>query len=137
MSLFTIAGVVIFLISYILSQRLALNAREKLDDAFKLKISDIFARRNVNYSTIVFAIVIVYLITMYTLPQYVTVFSIIYAVVFLIYFISKMFLNIRKLKEIAAPPEYIRSIVASFGVFTGGAVAAIIVIAVGNISHVY
>ena len=137
MSLSTILGIAVFFAGYILSQKLGLNARAKLDDTTKLKIIDVFAKRNVNYSTIVFALIVVYFASLYAFPQHNTFLLIVYAAIFLIYMFAKLILNVKKLREIAAPPEYIKSIIMSFGVFIGGAIAAGFVIVVGNSGLAY
>lgn len=132
MNLWIIAGIIIFLSSVILSQKISVAAASKLDDATKLKLVEIFPKRNINYTIVVFTIVIVFLVALYLLPQYFRIIAVAYAVTFALYIFMKLFLNARRLKEIGAPPEYIRSIVTSFGVFIGGALAAGIVIAAGN-----
>ena len=132
MSVAAITAIVVFLASVVLSQKIAVNAGSRLDDATKLKIVEVFPRRNANYTMIVFGIVIIFLVAIYALPQYFSIIAIAYGVVFLIYLFTKLFLNVKKLKEIAAPEDYIRSVIISFAVFIGGAVAAVIVFAAGN-----
>ena len=52
-----------------------------------------------------------------------------YLAAFAIYLMVKIFLNYRKLKEIGAPPEYIKSIALSWLSFLGGvAIIGVIVI---------
>ncbi|HEV8591722.1 MAG TPA: hypothetical protein VGQ55_06445 [Pyrinomonadaceae bacterium] len=75
---------------------------------------------------------IIFLVAIYALPQYFSVITIAYGVVFTIYLFTKLFLNVKKLKEISAPEDYIRSVVISFGIFIGGALAAVIVFAAGR-----
>jgi hypothetical protein len=132
MSLSLLAAIVVFLVSVVLSKKIAVEAAMRLDGATKLKIVEVFPKRNMNYTMIVFGIVIVFLFALYALPQYVFIISIAYAAVFGIYIFTKLFLNVKKLKEIAAPESYIRSVIISFAVFIGGAVAAVIVFTAGN-----
>lgn len=98
----------------------------------KLKIGDVFAKKNLNYSIIAFLIIVVYLMAVYTLPQYYNAISIAYAVSFVVYVIGKMILSVRNLKALGAPDDYIRSVYISFGLFIGGAVAAGLVLGIGN-----
>jgi hypothetical protein len=132
MSLSAIASIVVFLASVVLSQKIAVNAGSRLDDVTKLKVVEIFPKRNANYTMIVFGIIIAFLVAVYLFPQYFGIITIAYGVCFAIYLFAKLFLNVRKLKEIEAPVHYIRSIILSFGVFTGGAVAAGIVYVAGR-----
>ena len=127
MSFSAILSMVIFLGSIVLSQKIAVDAGSRLDDKTKLKVMEVFPKRNANYTMIVFGIVIVFLVAIYALPQYVFFISVAYAVVFVTYLFTKFFLNIKKLKEIAAPESYIRNIAMSFAVFIGGVLAAAIV----------
>ncbi len=132
MNFSALAAIVVFLSSVVLSQKIAVNAGSRLDDVTKLKIVEIFPRRNANYTMIVFGIVIAFLIAIYAFPQHFSTTTIAYGCVFTIYLFTKLFLNVKKLKEISAPENYIRSIIVSFAVFIGGAVAAVIVFAVGR-----
>jgi hypothetical protein len=63
------------------------------------------------------------------------VIAIVYAALFLIYVLAKLYLNVRKLRQMDAPADYIRSVIISFLVFIGGAIAAVAVIAVGNLRN--
>ena len=132
MSISALIAIAVFLASVVLSQKIAVNAGLRLDDATKLKLVEIFPKRNANYTMIVFGIVIVFLVALYALPQYFFIITIAYGIVFTIYLFTKLFLNVKKLKEISAPEDYIRSVVISFGIFIGAAVAAVIVFAAGN-----
>lgn len=132
MSISALVAIVVFLASVVLSQKIAVNAGSRLDDATKLKLVEIFPKRNSNYTMIVFGIVIIFLVAIYALPQYLSIITIAYGIVFLIYLFTKLFLNVKKLKEIGAPDDYIRSVIISFAVFIGGAVAAVIVFAADN-----
>ena len=131
MSISTLIAAVVFLGSVVLSQKIAINAASRLDDEMKLRIVDVFPKRNVNYTILAFGMVIAVLVAIYIFPQYTRVFTIVYAIAFLLYIFGKLFFNVRKLNEIAAPDFYIKNVIASFGVFIGGAVAAAIIIAIG------
>ncbi len=132
MNISIIIAIALFFAAVILSQKVGVSAREKLEDEMRLKIGDVFAKKNLNYSMIAILIIAVYLLGVYTLPQYYNAISIGYAVSFVVYVISKMILSVRKLKEIGAPGGYIRSVYISFGLFIGGAVAAGLVLGIGN-----
>jgi len=132
MSLSAIAAIVVFLASVVLSQKIAVNAGSRLDDATKLKVVEIFPKRNANYTMIVFGIIVAFLAAVYVFPQYFDIFTIAYGAFFALYLFAKLFLNVRKLREIGAPEQYVRSIMLSFGVFIGGAVAAGIVYSLGR-----
>ncbi len=132
MNLSTLIAVVVFFASVILSQKIAVNAGMRLDDETKLKLAKVFPKRNANYTIIVFGIMLAYFVGLYSFPQYLRVITIAYALVFCIYIIVKWFLNVKKLRELSAPQTYIRSVSISFALFIGGAVAAVIILAVGN-----
>lgn len=132
MTLSAIIAVAVFLASVVLSQKLAARAASRLDDATKLKIVEVFPKRNSNFTIVIFGIVLVFLLAIYAYPQYISIITVAYGVCFLIYLFAKLFLNLRKLREIGAPENYIRSVVTSFAVFIGGALAAIIVFAIGR-----
>lgn len=127
----TIIGTAVFLFGVILSQRLVINATSRLEDAEKLKIAEVFAKRNFNYTLFVFSVIIIFLLALYLLPQYAMVIGVSYTILLIFYFISKMILNVKKLRELNAPDHYIRSVIAGFGLFMGGAAAALVVIVVG------
>ncbi|MEQ1603580.1 MAG: hypothetical protein ABL999_01775 [Pyrinomonadaceae bacterium] len=132
MNLSIIIGAIVFLGSIILSQKLAVNASAKLDDQTKLKIAEVFPKRNANYSIIVSGVVIVFLIALYLWPKYYLQISVLYAIAFCVYLITKLILNVRKLAEIGAPDTYIRSIKVSFWVFIVGAISAVVLALVVN-----
>ncbi|HQZ97920.1 MAG TPA: hypothetical protein PLP21_16490 [Pyrinomonadaceae bacterium] len=132
MNLSIIVGAVVFLGSIILSQKLAVNASAKLDDQTKLKIAEVFPKRNVNYSMIVFGVVIIFLVALYLWPKYNFQISVIYAIAFCLYLIAKLILNVRKLAEIGAPDTYIHSIKTSFWVFIVGSISAVVIALVVN-----
>jgi len=137
MNILTIIAVAVFLGSAVLSQKLAVNAGARLDDATKLKIVEVFPKRNINYTIIVFLIVIAFLVAIYLFPQHFAAITIGYAGVFAVYIFTKLVLNVRKLKEIEAPADYVRTVIISFGVFIGGAVAAGIIAALSSSGRGY
>lgn len=132
MDISALAAIIVFLASVVLSQKIAVNAGSRLDDEMKLRIVDVFPTRNANYNTLVFTMVIVFLTAIYIFPRYLEAITLIYGAAFVIYIFAKMFFNVRKLRELAAPEFYVRSVIISFAVFIGGAVAAAVVFAVGN-----
>jgi hypothetical protein len=132
MNLSMLIAIIVFFASVVLSQKIAVNAGLRLDDETRLKIAKVFPKRNANYTVIVFGIVVLYLLGIYMLPEYLRIITITYGLIFFVYIFLKLFLNVKKLRELSAPPEYIRSVVTSFAVFIGGAAAAAIVVAVGN-----
>lgn len=131
MYLSVIIGVAIFLLAVLLSQRIVINSTARLEDSEKLKINEVFAKRNFNYTMFIFSVIIIFLSALYILPQYAMIIGISYTILLIIYFISKMLLNVKKLKELKVPEHYIRSVIAGFGLFFGGAVVAVTVIIIG------
>ena len=73
MSFWALTAIVVFLASVVLSQKIAVNAGLRLDDATKLQIAKVFPKRNSNYTMIVFGIVIIYLVAIYAMPQYTSI----------------------------------------------------------------
>ena len=132
MNISTLIAAIVFLASVVLSQKLAVNSASRLDNDMKLKIVEVFPKRNVNYTIVIFGIVIAFLFAIYMFPQYLGVLTIVYAIAFIAYIFAKLFLNVRKLREIAAPDFYIKNVIASFAVFIGGAVSAALIFALGN-----
>ncbi len=128
-----VAAITALLVSFVLSQKIAVNAGSRLDDEMKLKLINVFPKRNVNYTILVSGMVIAFLIAINIFPEYTKVLTIVYAVAFTIYIFAKLFLNVRKLREIAAPDFYIKNVIASFGVFIGGALLAVFIFAIGNL----
>src|SRR5688572_16743042 len=124
MNLSIIIAIALFFAAVILSQKINIGARDRLDDDMKLKIANTFVKRNLNYSILVLVMIFAYMLGIYAFPQYSNGILITYAFVFVLYIASKMILNVRTLKEIGAPDGYIRSVYISFGLFIGGAVAA-------------
>ena len=132
MTFSVLAAIAIFFASVLLSQKIAINSGSRLDDRMKLKLVEVFPKRNMNYTMIVFAMIVVFLVALYLFPQYVAIISVMYIAAFLLYLVTKLVLNVRKLKELSAPERYIRDVMISFAVFIGGAVAAAIIFAIGN-----
>ena len=133
MTFSVLAAIAIFFASVLLSQKIAINSGSRLDDRMKLKLVEVFPKRNMNYTMIVFAMIVVFLVALYLFPQYVAIISVMYIAAFLLYLVIKLVLNVRKLKELSAPEKYIRDVMISFAVFIGGAVAAAIIFAIGNV----
>jgi hypothetical protein len=127
-----ITAAIVFLGSVILSQKLAVNAASRLDDNTKLRIAEVFPKRNVNYTMIVFGLMIAFFIALYVWPQYSLAISLLYAAALVVYLIVKFILNIRKLNEIGAPTGYIRIIKVCFGIFILGTISAVLAAVVVN-----
>jgi len=125
-------AIVVFLASVVLSQKIAVNAGSRLDNEMKLKLMEVFPKRNVIYTVIVFGMMIAFFGAVYIFPQFVKLITLMYGITFTIYLFAKWYLNIRKLREISAPEFYIRSVMISFAVFICGAVAAAIVFSIGS-----
>jgi hypothetical protein len=123
-----IVAAAVFFASMLLSQQIGIRSAARLDDKTKLRIAEVFPRRNANYTMIVFGMIIVFLIALYLFPNSSLIVSIFYAVSFGIYIVAKLVLNVRKLREIDAPGDYIRSIKLSFGVFIGGIVLSLLAV---------
>ena len=130
-----LVAVVVLFVSVVLSQKLGVNAGSRLDDAMKLKIAKVFPKRNANYTMVVFGIIIVFLSAVYAFPEHSAILTLAYGVIFFVYLLIKLYLNVKKLRELSAPTDYVRSVVFSFVVFIGGAAAAAIILAIGNSSY--
>lgn len=103
MNISTLAAALVLFASVILSQKIAVNAGSRLDDEMKLKVVEVFPKRNVHYMILVFGMVIVFLFAFYLFSSYVRVFAIVYAIAFTSYIFAKLFFNVRKFREMAAP----------------------------------
>lgn len=125
-----IVVVLVLLVAIAASKMIASTATQKLDDEMKLKIFEGFSRRNNYFLIVILAVIFAYFVSMNFLPNYTSYFTVGYIVVLAAYFFVKVFLNFRKLKEIGAPTEYVRSIAYSWTAFIiGFGVIAVIVIA--------
>ncbi len=97
----------------------------------KLKVGDAFAQRNFIYSLILYGVIILYFSGIFLFPAFNVIFSILYGIAFSIYFLLKILLNFRKLREIDAPEGYVNAIFLSYVAFIGGAILSIVTIVIG------
>lgn len=113
-------GIIILFAAYTLNRFVMTGATKKLDDSMKLKIFEVFSKRN-NYATIfLFAIVLLYFGAMQFLPRQIFLITVIYLIVYVLYLIFRFASNHKKLKQLEMPPEYIKSFLFSYGVFALG-----------------
>ena len=113
-------GIIIFFVAYAINRFVMTEATKKLDDSMKLKIFEVFPRRN-NYATIfLLAVILLFFGALQWLPLQIFLISIIYLIVFVSYLLFRFVSNYQKLKQLKMPSEYIKSFMISHGVFTLG-----------------
>ena len=119
--------VFVLLVAYAASRMISSNANRKLDDDMKLKIFAGFSKRNNYFMIVIVFVIFVFFASTIYLPEYSSYLALGYLGVLAVYFIVKLFLNFRKLKEIGAPADYVRSIAISWAVFIIGFVVIAII----------
>jgi flagellar biogenesis protein FliO len=113
-------GLVILFSAYAVNRFIMTNATKNLTDSDKLKIFEVFSKRN-NYSTVlVLAIVLLYFGALQYLPHFIIQITAIYLTIFAAYLIFRFISNYKKLKQLEMPANYIKSFIASYGIFTFG-----------------
>jgi Ca2+/Na+ antiporter len=114
------AGLIIFFAAYAVNQFVMTEATKKLDDSMKLKLFEVFSKRN-NYATLfLLAIVLLFLGALQFMPQHIFLIIIIYVIVYAAYLIFRFASNYKKLKQLEVPPEYMKRFLISYGVFALG-----------------
>ena len=124
--------IIIFLVvivAVVASRMISSSATQKLNDEMKLKIFNGFSKRNNYLMVVILAVIFAFFISTKYLPEYNSILTLAYIGILAAYFIIKLFLNFRKLKEIGAPADYVRSIALSWAAFIiGFGVIAVIVV---------
>ena len=116
----SLIGLIILFTAYAINRFVMTEATRKLDDSDKLKIFEVFSKRN-NYSTIFsLAIVLLYFGAMQYLPHLIIQVTIIYLIIFVVYLIFRFASNYKKLKQIDMPETYIKSFITSYSIFASG-----------------
>lgn len=113
-------GMFAFFAAYAINRFVMTEAIKKLDDSDRLKIFEVFSKRN-NYSTIlVLAFVFLYFGALQYLPHFIVQLTITYLTLFCAYLIFRFVSNYKKLKQIIMPATYIRSFTISYSIFLLG-----------------
>lgn len=116
----SLVGLIILFTAYAINRFVMTEATKKLDDSDKLKIFDVFSKRN-NYSTIfLLAIILLYFGALQYLPHLLNQITAIYLIIFVVYLIFRFASTYKKLKQIEMPAAYIKSFVISYSIFATG-----------------
>lgn len=116
----TLIGLAILFIAYAINRFVMTGATKKLTDADKLKIFDVFSKRN-NFSTVlVLILVFLYFGAVQYLPHFIIQITAVYLTVFGVYLIVRFASNYRKLKRMQMPANYIKSFTTSYSIFILG-----------------
>lgn len=116
----TFIGIIILFAAYAVNRFVMTEAAKKLDDSMKLKIFEVFSKRN-NYATIfVLAVIVLYFGALQFIPDKIILFSAIYSIVIVAYLLFRFVSNYRKLKQMEMPAGYIKSFIISYSVFLLG-----------------
>jgi hypothetical protein len=116
----TFIGIIILFVAYAVNRFVMTEATKKLDDSMKLKIFEVFSKRN-NYTTIfLLAIVLLYFGAIQFFPHFVFSITVIYLIVFTACSVFRFVSNYKKLKQLEMPSEYIKSFIISYSIFGVG-----------------
>ena len=116
----TLIGFAILLVAYAINRFVMTEATKKLADSDKLRIFDVFSRRN-NFSTVlVLILVFLYFGALQYLPHFIIQITGVYLALFCAYLILRFASNYRKLKQMQMPSNYIKSFITSYCVFLLG-----------------
>lgn len=116
----TFIGIIILFTAYAVNRFVMTEATKKLDDSMKLKIFEIFSRRN-NYATIfVLTVIVLFFGALQFIPDKIILFSAIYSIVIVAYLLFRFVSNYQKLKQMEMPAGYIKSFLISYSVFLLG-----------------
>ncbi len=111
---------VIIFAAYAINRFVMTAATKKLSDQDKLRIFEVFSKRN-NYTTgLVLTLVLIYFGAIQYLPHLIVLTTAIYLVVFAAYLLYRFASNYKKLKQMDMPAEYIRSFILSYSIFILG-----------------
>ncbi len=115
-----VVGIVIIFVAYAINRFVMTEATKKLDDADKLRLFDVFSKRN-NYTTVLLLVLILlYFGAIQYLPHFTIQITGAYLIVFFLYLIIRFFSNYKKLKQMEMPAAYIKSFMISYSVFIIG-----------------
>lgn len=119
----SLIGLILFFVGYIINRFVMTGATNRLSDADKLKIFEVFSKKN-NYTMIfLLTIVVVYFGTIQYFPYLMFQITIVYLAVYIFYLIFRFITNHKKLKEMEMPADYIKSFVTSYSIFGLGTLA--------------
>lgn len=113
-------GLVILFAAYAINRFVMTEATKKLADSDKLKVFEVFSKRNNLTTVLVLTIVIIYFGAIQYLPQFITQITIVYLTLFITYLIFRFVSNYKKLKQIKMPETYIKSFITSYSIFILG-----------------
>jgi hypothetical protein len=123
---FTI-GMIGFLLCFLASRIVSTQASKRLDAEVRHRIYDAFASQNTLRTIIAVVICIGYFAAISYLRSYTTIISTTFIVLFLAYLIVNLFITNQRLHSVAAPTDYINSIMMSWILYFVGFLALIAV----------
>ena len=113
-------GLVILFAAYAINRFVMTEATKKLADSDKLKIFEVFSKRN-NFSTIlVLTLVLLYFGALQYLPHFIIPITAVYLTLYVVYLIFRFATNYRKLRQMEMPANYIKSFITSYSIFILG-----------------
>lgn len=113
-------GLVILFAAYAINRFVMTEATNKLADSDKLKIFEVFSKRN-NFSTIlVLSLVLLYFGALQYLPHFIMPITVVYLTIYSAYLIFRFATNYRKLRQMEMPSSYISSFIKSYSIFILG-----------------
>ena len=106
-------GLVILFAAYAINRFVMTEATKKLADSDKLKIFEVFSKRN-NFSTIlVLTLVLLYFGALQYLPHFIIPITAVYLTLYVVYLIFRFATNYRKLRQMEMPANYIKSFITT------------------------
>ncbi len=113
-------GLIILFAAYAINRFVMTEATRKLNDSDKLKVFEVFSKRNNLTTILILTMIIIYFGAIQYLPQFITQITIVYLTLFITYMIFRFVSNYKKLKQMEIPERYIKSFVTSYGIFVLG-----------------
>jgi len=118
-------GLVFLFAAYAINRFIMTEATKKLSDSDKLRIFEVFSRKN-NYATIsVLILIVIYFASLQYFPHFVEHITVVYVSVFLAYLLFRFVTNYKKLKQMEMPSAYIKSFISSYSIFILGFIGMI------------
>jgi hypothetical protein len=115
-----LAGPAFLFAAYVINRFIMTGATKKLADSEKLKIHDVFSKRN-NYATIFTpAIILLFFGAAEFVPHLIIQITVVYLIIFVLYLVFRFVSNYKKLKQMEMPAAYIKSFIASYSIFAPG-----------------
>lgn len=113
-------GLIVLFSAYAVNRFAMTDATKKLVDSDKLKVFEVFSKRNNLSTVLVLTIVIIYFGAIQYFPHFIKQITVGYLIIFSVYLIFRFASNYKKLKQIEMPAAYVKSFITSYCIFISG-----------------